>query len=81
MIANARTCKGVPFVDLFLQFFQKDCKKKTAVFKKGLFLILQRFALLMLLKNMHPQLKTIQPQLETKRKQEKKMEVRQKGCF
>ena len=27
----------------FWHFFQKDCKKKTAVFKKDLVLILQRF--------------------------------------
>ena len=38
IIANARACKGVPFVDLFFAIFKKGFKKKTTVLTKCIFL-------------------------------------------
>ena len=39
-MANARACKGVPFVDRFLAIFKKDFEKETAVLEKVIFLSL-----------------------------------------
>ena len=35
LIANARTCKGVPLVDLFFAFFKRMLIKKTVFFEQG----------------------------------------------
>ena len=35
LIATARTCKGVPFVDLFAAFFFKKINKENTFFEQG----------------------------------------------
>ena len=35
LIANARTCKGVPFVDLFFAIVWKDFNKEISFFEHG----------------------------------------------
>ena len=37
VIAHARACKGVPFVDLFFAIFENAFKKKAAVLKNVIF--------------------------------------------
>ena len=35
LIANARACKGVPFVDLFFAFFKQNFNKENGSFEQG----------------------------------------------
>ena len=37
LIANARTCKVVPFVDLFFAFFLKGFNKENSFFESSIF--------------------------------------------
>ena len=49
---NWRACKGVPFADLFLQFFNRIVINKTAVLNQVIFLILEKFAIFLLLNSL-----------------------------
>ena len=79
MIAHARVCKGVPFVDLFSAFFR--VLKRKQLFWTMYFLNLYSFALFVLLKSTQSQFKTIQPQLKVKGKRRKKHTGEPKRLF